>query len=570
MKEQPFTPLFQRELAVILLKDPTAYGRYHEVWHPAYFDDVNQRKIVEAYLRVREMGKGEHPTETSIRQQLLAGVKDVRQPLPMDKEAVLEELVVLYKATPQNQNYSLEILRKFTKTQAVVSSLGAAIECVQSGEPEKAYNLIGAAIKVGSETEELENIKDLIDAQIDNSQNILGNRLLERGTFGVIIGHSGAGKSVLTVQAGVELAAGHPILGIAPARPLKVLVVQAEDSKNDRIDQVRCAPVLVTDENERKEMERNFRMYSTTLRGEELFAKLRQLSEEQLFDFYILNPAFAFLPDGAAAEESKDVSHFLRKLWLPFLMEREAAGLIMHHPPKLNNRDTSKWTVAMWQYSSHGSAEWTNAPRFSMNIEETASPNVFQFIIGKRGSRSGWQRDSTGKFARYFKYSDPTEPMYWKEATEDDVAEAQQENDLKIADILNVFEKDEKTKMSVLAIRTTLEADGFKVDNDWLVKKLERSPKFRKEGDLWTLEKAARQEDRVQAKEKTKQGLKNLEQMLVFNTIKEEVQISVNQLAAKLGMKKEKLSVLLEALRDAKRVEYVDGEHGSHLYSVIE
>ena len=30
--------------------------------------------------------------------------------------------------------------------------------------------------------------------------------------MGVIIGHSGAGKSVLTVQMGIELAAGHPIL----------------------------------------------------------------------------------------------------------------------------------------------------------------------------------------------------------------------------------------------------------------------------------------------------------------------------------------------------------------------
>jgi hypothetical protein len=66
--------------------------------------------------------------------------------------------------------------------------------------------------------------------------------------------------------------------------------------------------------------------------------------------------------------------------------------------------------VAMWQYSMHGSAEWTNAPRFAMSIEQTASPTIFQFIMGKRGSKSGWQRDSTGKFSRYFKYSDYPNP----------------------------------------------------------------------------------------------------------------------------------------------------------------
>src|SRR5271165_5557802 len=139
--EQPFTPQFQRELLVILLKDETAYARYLEVWKPAYFDDVNQRKIAEVYLKIREKD-GTHPTQIVLKQELLAGVKDVRQPLPMDKEAQLAEVDALYKAEPQNQNYSLEILAKFARTQAVVASLGSAIECVQSGEPEKALSLI--------------------------------------------------------------------------------------------------------------------------------------------------------------------------------------------------------------------------------------------------------------------------------------------------------------------------------------------------------------------------------------------------------------------------------------------
>jgi replicative DNA helicase len=161
-----FTPQFQRELVVLLLQDPTVYNLYLDIWRPSYFDEVAHRNIVDAFLAIRT--HGEHPTKTSVTQQLLNGT-DRKKPMPMDKEAELEELEALYKAIPQNKNtgqketkvtdYSLEIVRQFAKTQAVVSSLGAAIECVQSGEPEKALSLIATACQVGSPTEEeLENV----------------------------------------------------------------------------------------------------------------------------------------------------------------------------------------------------------------------------------------------------------------------------------------------------------------------------------------------------------------------------------------------------------------------------
>jgi hypothetical protein len=151
-----FTPQFQRELVVLLLQDPTVYNLYLDIWRPSYFDEVAHRNIVDAFLAIRT--HGEHPTKTSVTQQLLNGT-DRKKPMPMDKEAELEELEALYKAIPQNKNYSLEIVRQFAKTQAVVSSLGAAIECVQSREPEKALSLIATACQVGSPTEEeLENV----------------------------------------------------------------------------------------------------------------------------------------------------------------------------------------------------------------------------------------------------------------------------------------------------------------------------------------------------------------------------------------------------------------------------
>src|SRR5258708_1851339 len=71
----------------------------------------------------------------------------------------------------------------------------------------------------------IENVmEDLFDAQIDDTQKILGDRWLEKGSFGVAIGPSGVGKSVFAIQAAIEAAVGRPVFGIPTIRPLRVVV----------------------------------------------------------------------------------------------------------------------------------------------------------------------------------------------------------------------------------------------------------------------------------------------------------------------------------------------------------
>jgi hypothetical protein len=275
------------------------------------------------------------------------------------------------------------------------------------------------------------------------------------------------------------------------------------------------------------------------------------------------------MPDGSVAEESKDVSHFLRKLLLPFLGKQQAAGVVMHHPPKLTNRDTSKWTAAMWQYSAHGSAEWTNAPRWSMTIEETASPTVFQFIIGKRGSKSGWKKEDK-IYRRYFKYSDPGEPMYWKEATEEDVEECQRGDNLTVQDIVDVFTL-EQPKMPLIHIREALKANGFKVDNDWLANKLKKSPQFRKGRDFWMLRETVEQEEKEQKKEKKqeeRQEKKEATLEAVFEAIQQTGEINTARLFEIIGGRKETLLKNLDTLLSGDRIQVRTGFNNAKLYSV--
>ena len=65
-------------------------------------------------------------------------------------------------------------------------------------------------------------VRDLLNREINFDENILGNRWLERRTFGVIVGPSGIGKSMVAIQMAIQAAAGLPVFGMATAHPLRL------------------------------------------------------------------------------------------------------------------------------------------------------------------------------------------------------------------------------------------------------------------------------------------------------------------------------------------------------------
>jgi RecA-family ATPase len=350
---------------------------------------------------------------------------------------------------------------------------------------------------------------DLLNAEIDESQNLLGNRWLERGTFAMMIGSSGVGKSVAAIQGGILAAAGLPFFGIKPAHPLRVLIVQSEDSRNDRIDQVQCARVLVSTE-KHTQTDKNLFIYTTTdERGEILFNRLENISLNPItkkpeIDFYILNPAFAFFPEDASVESSSDVNFFLRSLLQPFLIRMEGAALLVHHTPKLTNRDTSKWSAQTFMYSGHGSAEWTNAARAVITIDGTNDPKVFEFRIAKRGYHSGWTPNENGVFLRHYSHAPKVAPMHWIPSSEEDVAAARQESGLKDKDVLELF-SDSDPEFDRTSIVTKLRLNGLIFDNDEIDKiltRLVKNDRLRENGVKFVLSKKVKAEERAAQAEK--------------------------------------------------------------------
>jgi hypothetical protein len=133
-----------------------------------------------------------------------------------------------------------------------------------------------------------------------------------------------------------------------------------------------------------------------------------------------LNSAFAFIDGNVNSVEP--VGDFLRNHLQAFLREKNAAGLVIHHvpkPPKSGKGRGADTTV----YSGHGSAEFANAPRPSLTIERTMASWVFEFLIGKRGSYSGWTSDRDGEYRRYFTHS-RSGGFFWGAAAEVDIAAA--------------------------------------------------------------------------------------------------------------------------------------------------
>jgi hypothetical protein len=388
-------------------------------------------------------------------------------------------------------------------------------------------------------------IEDLLNANIDETQNVLGNRWLERETFATIIGSSGIGKSVAAMQMAILFSAGLPAFGIKPPRPLTVVLVQSEDPRNDRIMQVQCIPNLCPSSEQRNLISKNLFIYTTNRRGQGLFAYLEgifgKIDKEKKtiicdVDLFIFNPAFAFFDEGGSVEDSRDVGQFLRSEFQPFLVKMNAAGILVHHTPKLTHRDTSKWSTQTYMYSGHGSAEWTNAPRGVITIDGTNSPNVFEFRVAKRGYHNGWTPNAKGEFIRHFSHAPKGGPMHWIPSTEEDIAASQQESGLKDKDVLDLFSEDEP-KLHPTAIAMKLKFNGFKFDQEELIKILDRvtqKRRLQKLGDSFVSAKQAKAEEKAAQAEQVatyKSEQESREREEVFNRIKESMPDGVIQKA---------------------------------------
>jgi hypothetical protein len=218
---------------------------------------------------------------------------------------------------------------------------------------------------------------------------LIGNRWLSRGDIAILASTSGMGKSSLSIQAAVTWGLGRELFGgFKPHRPLRSLIVQAEDGDGD-IAEVRLSMehAMKLTPDERVQVDKNVIIVTDRIhRGLSFRAELQRLLKIHTPDLVWVNPLLAFI--GGDVNDSTDVGAFLREQLNSLNEPAQFAYIIVHHtakPPK--DRKERQWNEVMYEMA--GSADLTNAARAILALQATSTEGEFNLIAAKRGMRAG-------------------------------------------------------------------------------------------------------------------------------------------------------------------------------------
>jgi len=256
---------------------------------------------------------------------------------------------------------------------------------------------------------------------------LLRHRYLCRGAGLLLVGPTGIGKSSLAMQAMILWAIGRPLFGIEPAKPLKSLLIQAENDEGDLAemrDGIMAGMNLTTEEKQQamgriivaREDSRTSAMF--------FMGAVRPLLEIHFPDLLWIDPALAYL--GGEVGSQKDVGGFLRNNFNPLLHEFNCGGLVVHHtnkPPA--GREKPDWAAGDLAYLGGGSAEWANWARAVLAVRSLGSHSVFELCASKRGGRLGWKAaDGESKsYSKFIAHAKEPGVICWREAEDEDMPE---------------------------------------------------------------------------------------------------------------------------------------------------
>lgn len=247
-------------------------------------------------------------------------------------------------------------------------------------------------------------------------------RYLCRGKAAWLLGPSGTGKSSLEAQFAVGWAIGAPVFGIAPARPLRSLIIQAENDDYDLAEMVQgvaSAHGLHPEDERWADVARNvlFRTETSSF-GARFCGRLREMIDADRPDVVWVDPLLSFA--GIDVSKQDQVTPFLRELLTPVL---ESTGTVMigvHHTGKpKDSKATRDWTAIDWAYAGIGSSELVNWARAVMLLRPVDGRD-YELKLAKRGTRAGathpdgsvahssvWLRQAVGRI--YWEHCQPPE-----------------------------------------------------------------------------------------------------------------------------------------------------------------
>lgn len=305
-----------------------------------------------------------------------------------ERVAILYKHFETYRPDIKNKNPSRfsrlpNCIRADKRQELLALAIGA--------ESFTAWQMEQDAAALGTEIQ----VKDLLEFNADDDKNsVLGYRWLCRGGSCLIIGQSGVGKSSLEMQLAILWALERPAFGICPAKPLKSLIIQAENDLGDTAEMfqgVWAGMKLPGGENPEviRQVQRNLvirRVSSHT--GTQFCDLLRRVIDRDKPDLVWLDPALAYVGDDISKQSV--CSQFFRNGLNPIAEATGVIFMILHHtgkPPK-DPKSKSGWTSRDFSYEGLGSSDLTNWARAVMVLREF-DENLFELKLPKRGRRAG-------------------------------------------------------------------------------------------------------------------------------------------------------------------------------------
>lgn len=246
-------------------------------------------------------------------------------------------------------------------------------------------------------------VADLLEFNADSDKNsVLGNRWLCRGGSCLVVGQSGIGKSSLEMQLAILWAIERPAFGICPVKPLKSLIIQAENDLGDTAEMFQGVwkgmklpggeqPEVI------RQVQKNLairRVSSHT--GTQFCDLLRRVIDVERPDLVWLDPALAYLGDDISKQSV--CSEFFRNGLNPIAEATGVIFMILHHTgkPAKDPKSKSGWTASDFSYEGLGSSDVVNWARAVMVLKKF-DENLFELMFPKRGKRAG-VRDDKGNF----------------------------------------------------------------------------------------------------------------------------------------------------------------------------
>ncbi len=262
----------------------------------------------------------------------------------------------------------------------------------------------------------------------DSDEELLRHRFLCRSGGLLLAGPTGIGKSSLSMQCMISWALGRTVFGIEPVRPIKSLLIQAENDDGD-LAEMRdgvAKGLELTEEEQSEAFSKIFVVRENSRAGAAFFSEtVRPMLEQHRPDMIFIDPALAYLQGDS--NTTGDVGDFLRRQLNPLLDEFSCAAVVVHHTKKPSGKADSKGLLfGEGAYLGAGSIEWANWARAVLALQATNSHGVLELHAAKRGSRLRWVAEDgeTRIFCKYIVHAQGDGEIYWRPATAEEAESA--------------------------------------------------------------------------------------------------------------------------------------------------